>query len=131
MKAVGKFAENVLKTLVSGLNDVGDHKKVDQSGGAFMAVCVEFVGKCKLGDLFSVAHYYEQNGDLMRDPEMVFLRGADGRFYPTYFRQDGGLCIEQESADVEKGTFRPAMQAEHASFAGLWMKNIREQQHLF
>jgi len=78
-----------------------------------------------------VAHYHEQNGDLMRDPEMVFLRDKDGRFFPTYFLQDGGLGFEQESADVGKGTFQPAMQAEHASFANLWMKNIREQQHLF
>lgn len=130
MKAVGKCAEAVLKTLVEGLRDVEGHRKVDNCGGAFMPVSVEFIGKCRLGDLFSVAHYHEQNGDLMRDPEMVFLRDRDGHFYPTYFRQDGGLGLEQESADMVKGTVRPAMQAEHAVFANLWMKNIREQQHL-
>ena len=130
MKAVGKFAEKVLKTLVDGLNKVGDHRKVDNTGGAFMPVSVECVGWCELGDLFSVTHYHEQNGDLMRDPEMVFLRDKDGRFFPTYFLQDGGLGFEQESADVGKGTFQPAMQAEHASFANLRMKSIREQQHL-
>ena len=76
MKAVGKFAEQILKTLVEALKDVEDHKKVDNSGGAFMPVSVEFIGKCRLGDLFSVAHYYEQNGDLMRDPEMVTVENV-------------------------------------------------------
>ena len=130
MKAVGKLAEQVLRTLVAGLRDGNDYRKVDNCGGAFMPVSIELIGNCRLGDLFSVAHYYEQNGDLMRDPEMVFLRDSAGRFFPTYFRQDGGLGFEQESADVEKGTFLLAVQAEHASFADMWMKNIREQQHL-
>ena len=130
MRAVGKLAEQVLRSLVAGLRHGDDYRKVDNCGGAFMPVTVEFIGKCLLGDLFSVAHYYEQNGDLMRDPEMVFLRDSGGRFFPTYFRQDGGLGFEQESADLLKGTFHPVMQAEHADFADLWMRNVREQQHL-
>ena len=36
----------------------------------------------------SVAHYGEQNGDLMRDPAMVFEVDATGNFHPVSFQQD-------------------------------------------
>ena len=29
-----------------------------------------------------IAHYYQQNGDMMRDPDVVFLIGADKHIYP-------------------------------------------------
>src|SRR6202012_5540685 len=36
----------------------------------------------------SVAHYGEQNGDAMRDPEMCFELEADGELSPYYYRND-------------------------------------------
>jgi len=33
--------------------------------------------------LLAVAHYFEQNGDLMSDPRMTFWRGPDARWYPV------------------------------------------------
>lgn len=130
MKHLDRMAESVLSVLVEGLCKVGDHKKVDNAAGAFMAVSVEWIDTCDMGPLFSVSHYYEQNGDLMRDPEMVFLRGLAGHFYPTYFRQDGGLGYEQESVNLQRGTFNAAAQADQAQFANSWMVNIRDQQAL-
>jgi hypothetical protein len=41
-----------------------------------------------LGPIFSLAHYYEQNGDLMRDPEMLFIQAEDGGYYPAEIWQD-------------------------------------------
>lgn len=41
-----------------------------------------------MGKLLSVAHYAEQNDDLMRDPEMVFILGKDDEFYPVSIQQD-------------------------------------------
>lgn len=79
---------------------------------------------------FSVAHYFVQNGDMMRDPEMVFVKAADGEWYPTYFRQDS-IGIEQTSArfDGQKPTScAPSLQRDHATFANTWMRNIAEQQ---
>lgn len=41
--------------------------------GAYMDLCIEYVGKSELGgDEISVAHYGCVNGDLMRDPEITF-----------------------------------------------------------
>ena len=49
-----------------------------------------------------IAHYYEQNGDMMRDPDVVFVIGADQYVYPISYRQDG-LGTYPESAVVEDG----------------------------
>jgi hypothetical protein len=133
MRPLTKKADAVLGKLTQGLDKLGAHKKIDNSEGTFMAVYIELIEETNWGPLFSIAHYYEQNGDLMRDPEMVFLRARDLRYYPTYFRQDGGLGFEQNSVTIESGavkSFIPAIQDEHRKFANLWMQNIKEQQEL-
>jgi hypothetical protein len=49
----------------------------------------------------SVAHYGEQNGDLMRDPEMCFELGLVGGEYldPFYWRNDY-VAVEQWSRNI-------------------------------
>jgi hypothetical protein len=98
-----------------------------------MAACVEIIGRTSLGPLVSVAHYYEQNGDLMRDPDVVFVIGTDEHVYPISYRQDG-LGIDQEAAYVEDGQWKvkTKMQADIAAFCNdTWFPNINEQQQLW
>ena len=78
-------AEAIFRKLTEGLVKVGDHRKINNAPGSFMAVSIEIIGRSGLGPLVSVAHYYEQNGDLMRDPDVVFLIGADQHAYPISF----------------------------------------------
>ena len=75
------------------------------SGGGFMPVVIERIG----ADTYSIAHYGQQNGDLMADPELTF-RG-DGT--PLTYQNDY-VGIYTETCDVE--------------FVNLWMRNIAEQQ---
>lgn len=122
MKAINKKAQKVLETLIASMTD--GYAKIDNTDGAFMPVIVEAIGD----DCFSVAHYYEQDCDLVPDPEMVFLKGADGKFYPVSFQSDFGL---QESVIFEDGKpsgIRQRMQNEQATFAGKWLANIKMQQ---
>ena len=80
----------------------------------------------------SVAHYGEQNGDLMRDPEMLFemeLRGGIYVLSPFYWRNDY-LGIEQYSRrrDEEGNLLVLArLQRNLESFAELWDNNLRSQ----
>ncbi len=122
MKAINQKAQKVLETLISKMAE--GYAKIDNTAGAFMPVIVEEIGK----NTFSVAHYYTQNGDLIPDPEMVFWKAADGKFYPTYFKNFFG---EQESLFFEAGKpagIRPRLQHEQATFAGQWLANIKAQQ---
>lgn len=84
----------------------------------------------------SVAHYGEQNGDAMRDPEMLFeLVELDGKteMMPYYFRNDY-VGVEQYSSEREPGSgrvlVRPRLKAEHAGFARAWNRNLRAQRFL-
>ena len=131
MKSVNKTAKKVLEILTADLNRPGDHKRIDNSAGSFMAVSVGQIGWCGDDPVFSIAHYYEQNGDLMRDPEMIFLR-RDGEYYPVYFRQDGLPFDERSVFYDNEGVIRyyPRLQKDHARFANTWMRNIKDQQGL-
>jgi hypothetical protein len=133
MKPVNAYAQKVLEQLTADLADPStdgvSSRRIDNSNGTYMSVSVERIG----AHTYSVAHYYVQNGDMMRDPEMVFVKGGDGRFYPIYFRQDG-IGVERESAGLdEHGAVkwtRPVWQKDQAVFAGTWMRNIVSQQGL-
>jgi hypothetical protein len=129
MRHLNEKAEAIFRRLTDGLRKVGDHRKWDNANGSFMAACVEIIGRTGLGPLVSIAHYYEQNGDMMRDPDVVFLIGADRHVYPISYRQDG-LGINQEAAVVEDGRWkvRPKLQADICRFCDQWMRNIQEQQ---
>jgi hypothetical protein len=73
------------------------------------------------GDTISVCHYGEQNGDLMRDPEMIFKK-SDDTWIPTYYRNDYVGIEQMEPTEKEK--------LDMADFANIWMTNIKLQQNL-
>jgi len=131
MKHLNKRGTRVMNVLTRQLTQLGHSHVVDNATGAFMAVHVERVAAKDPGPVFSVTHYYEQNGDLMRDPDMEFLRGADGGYYPISFWQDGAPTLRREAVewvgDRIRG-YRPRMQADLAAFANQWLANIKEQQ---
>lgn len=87
---------------------------------------------------YSLCHYYKLNGDLMRDPEMVFIV-VDSRkdekdikavhIYPQLYRQDS-LGLYEESIRMENGmikSFIKTWQADHCAFANRWLRNIQMQ----
>ena len=135
MKHLNLTVSRTLSALTSGLADPcaegGQSSRVvgaATDGRPYKRLCVERIGV----NLYSLAHYGEMNGDAMRDPEMTFLLGADGRWYPVYFRNDY-VGREDEAADVDPivGTWtwtRPRMQASMVEFATLWLGNLAEQQ---
>jgi hypothetical protein len=129
MRPVSVLAQHVLESLIAGLpsGQVGAARRLDGRPGVYMAVSVERIGP----ELYSIAHYGEQNGDPMRDPEMVFWRRADGRFFPTYYRNDY-LGTERECVwfddHHQPRAEKRREQADQAAFAHTWMRNIKQQQ---
>ena len=83
--------------LSQALEAIGAHKKIDNSPW-FMAVHIENLGSCELGRMFSVAHYYEQNGDLMKDPDIVFIKSQKGGYCRIEFQQDN-LGLHQRAVE--------------------------------
>lgn len=125
MKTIAKILE-----LAAPL-EPGFHIKIENE--PWMALVIEDIQQ--LGPhgfpLISIAHYGEQNGDLMRDPEMLFeisKHGEETKFIPHYWRNDY-VGIEQYC--TFKGESGPAsdekLKREHAEFAAMWDTNLRDQ----
>ena len=102
------------------------HAKINNNR-AFMPVVIEKVGRLPgYGEVISIAHYGEQSGDLMADPEMEFtIIGGD--YYPISVRNDY-LC-KHNSIFEDDGINLP-LQHDLTTFANQWMRNIAEQQIL-
>jgi hypothetical protein len=108
----------------------GLHLRVENP--PYLALVIEATdesGPCGLPAL-SVCHYAEQNGDAMRDPEMLFELGFAGGAHlnPFYWRNDY-VAVEQWSRFIKDGTYcyHPQLHEQHEQFAKLWDKNLRQQ----
>jgi hypothetical protein len=81
MKSLDKTATRIFRQIIEGLAKLGDHRKLDNAPGSYLALSVEIVGTTPQGSIVALAHYFEQQGDLMADPDMTFLvsaiRGGD------------------------------------------------------
>jgi len=132
VRAVNKKATEVIDLMLIGIDENNSHRRIDNNtpDSAYMPVSVEWVGDCRIGDVFSIAHYFERNGDLMADPEMTFLRGPDGKYYPLSYKLDEFGVYREGVRWIggEPKYINMAEQRDEAIFAGTWMENIKTHQ---
>lgn len=139
MKAVNKSARKVFDAAIARMG-TGNHVVIGQAGGAYIPLVVEkigqthFTGQTAMYDLFSFAHYSSQQGDAMRDPEVVmFKEPLSGDLYPISWRNDYVGSDKQDCSYGEDGGIRGVkinQQADNASFCNMWAKNLKDQQGL-
>lgn len=133
MRFINQKARKVAALLLQKAQENGGHLKLDNSGGAFMAVIVEVLRETQWGTHFAIAHYYKQNGDLCPDPDMEFIRTKfGGEILPVEIRQTFGTregVAEYDETGRPKRIYPRAIR-EMAVFAGMWMENIKHQQGL-
>jgi len=140
MKKLNEQATRIFCRFLKKLNGK-QHIKLFSEG--FMPLTIErleenILTPAGVGTTYSLCHYYQQNGDAMRDPEIVFIV-VDNRkdekdmeaihIYPQLYLQDN-LGLYEESIRIENRqvkSFIKAWQYSHCSFANQWLKNIRQQ----
>ena len=100
----------------------------------YMPLSIEAISTSADGNrLISLCHYGEQNGDLMRDPEMVFelfTHGEASAAEPLSFQNDYmGLLQEVYRYDEagKKTHVKTRLKAELKSFARTWFTNLKDQ----
>lgn len=125
MKPISKTAQRIFATVTRGLCP-GESRIIDNEPGTYMPLHVERLTV----KTYSLAHYFEQNGDLVADPDGEFWIGPDGRAYAVALQQ----CLGNYTRAVEFGDdgqperTNPRACRELASFAGQWLRNIKAQQ---
>lgn len=106
----------------------GLYLKIDNS--PYLELVIEAVDESGPMGLpaISVAHYGQQNGDLMRDPEMCFELGMAGGAHldPFYWRNDY-VAVEQWSRNIIRDQYVCLVQLheQHKHFAKTWDNNLR------
>ena len=68
MKTLDKRASEILRALLALQTS-----KIDNTDEAYMPVYIEIIDRSESYNHISLAHYGEQNGDMMRDPETTDL----------------------------------------------------------
>ncbi|RKR80671.1 hypothetical protein BDD43_0803 [Mucilaginibacter gracilis] len=144
MKTLNENSAKIFCRLIDKMNGKQHLKIVNEP---YMPLTIEQIGEgigTPWGDgvLYSLCHYYEQNGDLMQDPEMCFVvvdkRGNDSTAWehveivPYRFEQ-ANLAIYQQSViikDNRLAKFHRVQQADHAEFANIWLSNIEQQRFI-
>lgn len=141
MKHLNQHSTRIFCALMEAMQGA-QHLKINNS--PFMPLTIEQIGTgihTPWGEasLYSLCHYYEQNGDLMQDPEMCFIVADNRADDPAalenvtitpYSFQQANMGIYEESALIQNNTlakFLRKKQADHAAFAELWLANISEQ----
>ena len=96
-----------------------------------MPLSVEDIGQSAEGNrLIAISRTGEQNGDLMRDPEMVFEIHAHGMAEPLSFRNDYmGMMQEVYRYDDsgKKTHVNAGLKQDLKSFARTWFTNLKDQ----
>jgi hypothetical protein len=124
-----------MKTVASIINTFGGMEALAGSSlrvenGGYMPLVIESVGVGPRGlPLVSVAHYFEQNGDLMSDPEMTFEVDQAGTFYPISITQHPLGIYREAVFQDEQGRVLIKLGAKRdlEYFARIWDRNIKDQ----
>ena len=126
MKPVSKQAQEFLDRLFMGM-DPGTGKKIANSK-VYMPLTIERLTH----DRYSMTHYFEQNGDLVPDPDLELWRGPFGHLYAVAIQHStGAYCKAIEfGPDDQPTTFKPRAQRDMNAFLTQWVKNIKQQQEL-
>lgn len=106
-----------------------------RAGENFMPLSIEYLGYSDAHGhpVYSLMHYYIQNGDLMRDPDMtISVNDAAGTVCPLTFQQDGlppyGTLYQEVFKDNGgRLIYSPRLLHDLDSFLNTWTKNIQGQ----
>ena len=100
----------------------------------FMDLVVEVLPRCEETGamVLSLAHYFEQNGDLCQDPEMtvrVFApeSGRHGMVEALMFQQ--AIPPVYSLVYPEPGKVAPRVKKDLNSFLRFWLRNLKDQGH--
>ncbi len=95
--------------------------KIECTG--FMPLTIE-----KHGERIVVAHYFEQNGDLVPDPDVEFVDLGEDDWLPVAIQHSTGrYCRTAEKSAAGNWLVAKGAMADLRSFVRLWARNLRSQ----
>ena len=102
----------------------GDYRYLRCESDGFEPLIIEDISIGYNGTHYSIVHYYEQNGDLMRDPEITFKIDRENKSITATSYQMDSLGL-YEDFSVHRG------KADCESFFVQWLTNIENQHYKY
>ncbi len=120
-KLMPKIITEILAAHGKSLDDADLHLRLEMP--SYMPLVIERVGR----DRISVAHYFESNGDLVADPDIVFATNVtEGEWAAVEYQDQWGY--RPVAQNTQAGwQYYPQANREVTAFANQWAKNLREQ----
>lgn len=106
------------------LTQQGSSIRLDLPG--FDRLCIEVISP----QAVSVAHYFEMNGDLVPEPDIVFFVDEWGEWLPIEITQSmtgWKRVVEFNETGDKIMRYQSDEQADIAAFAEMWAQNITDQ----
>jgi hypothetical protein len=118
-KLMPKVITEILTAHGKSIDDADLHLRLEMP--SYMPLVIERIDVNRI----SVAHYYEQNGDLIADPDMTFYI-YNGFWIVSEIQEPWGyrMCSEQTFTGWK---YNPTALKDVTAFANQWARNLREQ----
>ena len=126
LKTLNKKASKIFRELMA--KQKNDYVKIDMNSDSLMPLVLERIAseipfRNETYDEYSLAHYGKQNGDMMRDPEQIFMVNSK-EIIPYSFRNDYVGVNQYSITWSEMGpVVNYSAQKEDADFANEWLTN--------
>lgn len=101
------------------------YERRETESDAFMPLVLEKLAYNTSYNTFAMTHYYRQNGDLVTDPEIVYLFDVEKKALVPFTHENGGLGIYQSV--IEEGEINEGLVHSLQQFSSSWLDNISEQ----
>lgn len=119
-RAIKELVESNFEGTLTDFQVGHNHMKLRTPHDGFMPLSIEHLGNGRV----AMAHYYEQNGDLIADPDMEIqllynmaevISYQDSFGYKRVYPEPGKVCL--------------ALKKDLNQFLEKWLRNIRNQGH--
>ena len=126
LKTLNKKASKIFRELIA--KQKNDYVKVDMDSDSLMPLVLERIARDipfgdETYDEYSLAHYGKQNGDMMRDPEQIFMVNSK-EIIPYSFRNDYVGVNKYSITWSDMGPIvNHSAQKEDTDFANDWLTN--------
>lgn len=135
MKKLNQKSAKIFNQLIKLMGEE-DHLRINNNSedSGIMPLVIEKLYQTDLlgrsATIYSLAHYYEQNGDLVPDPDMEFaVSDVDNMYiWPMTFQNGYGSRRGIYKNSEGSWLLNSREQADQASFANMWLDNIKWQQ---
>lgn len=123
-----------LMAIAPGLEDKLENYEHDSIYGksvktGYMDFNLEVLDRDKTGFYIAISHYYEQNGDLVPDPDMEIFVNTTKKTVEALHFQDAYHYVEVYPDKRNRDLFSKHQKKDQNDFLADWLKNLKNQGH--